>query len=43
MKLVQRNKYLDCTVATDGLVLKDQRSSNQSADYTPMHCQVFMS
>ena len=36
------NAYLVSTVDTDGLVLKHQSISSYSAEYTPMHFQLFM-
>ena len=42
MKLVQYNEYFVSTVDTDGLVLKHQGISSHSADYSPMHFQLFM-
>ena len=41
-KLVQYNEYLISTVDTDGLVLQHQAISSHSAEYTPMHFQLFM-
>ena len=37
MKLAQLSEYLVSTVATDGLVI-----SSSSAEYAPMHFQLFM-
>ena len=42
MKLVQCNEYLVSTVDTDAQVLKHQDISSYSAEYTPVHFQLFM-
>ena len=47
MKLIPLNKYSVSTVATDGLVLKHQGISSQSAEYAPrgyapMQLRLFM-
>ena len=40
MKLVQYNKYLFCTVDTNGLVLYQQSISSYNIAYAPMHFQL---
>ena len=42
LKLVQYSKYIPIAAGTDGLVLQHQGSSSYSADYEPMHFQLFM-
>ena len=42
LKLVRYNGYLVSAVDTDGLVLKHQGISSQSANYTPVHFQLLM-
>ena len=42
MKLIKYNVYLVSTVDTDGLVLQHQGSNSHSAEYAPMHFQMFM-
>ena len=42
MKLLQYKEYLVTTVDTDGLVLQHQGISSYSAEYGPMHFQLFM-
>ena len=40
-ELVQYNEYLANTVDTDGLVLQHQVISSHSAEYEPIHFQLF--
>ena len=42
MKLVQYKECLVSIVYTDGLVLQHQGISSYSAEYAPMHFQLFM-
>ena len=42
LKLTPYTEYLISTVDTDGLVLKHQDISNNSAEYTSMHFQLLM-
>ena len=42
MKLVQHIEYLVSTVDTDDLVLRHQGISIHSAEYAPVHFQLFM-
>ena len=42
MTLVQYSEYLLSTVDTDVLVLQHQGISSYSADYAPIHLQLFM-
>ena len=40
--MARYNEYLVSTVDTDGLVLQNQDISSHSAEYAPMHFQLFM-
>ena len=42
MELNPYYEYIISTVGTDGLVLKLQAISPHSAEYAPMHFQLFM-